>query len=198
MQDKVLTLPNLVTLCRILLVPVLVSQLLQEHFVTGFLIFLVSASSDHLDGWLARRLNQISRLGSLMDPVADKLLVLMVIPVLWHTGFLAFFYVALVVVRYLSQLSVFPVLHFVVKRHFRSRPRLLPKLATVIAFIIIGLALFSLAFAPWLEGHPWLDRHLYFLRQILMVVGAVLETYVLLTFLPRYAQIIRGEHDTFE
>lgn len=72
-----LNLPNLITLFRILLVPLLVVALLtkfegKEYVALG--LFLLAAATDVLDGWLARRQRKITRLGKLLDPAADKIL----------------------------------------------------------------------------------------------------------------------------
>lgn len=70
--------PNWLTLLRVLLIPVLVLVfLLPFGWVrpVSALIFVVAAATDWLDGYLARRLNQGSRLGAFLDPVADKLIV---------------------------------------------------------------------------------------------------------------------------
>jgi CDP-diacylglycerol--glycerol-3-phosphate 3-phosphatidyltransferase len=72
-----LNLPNLLTLFRILLVPVIVAVLLTRfegrEFV-GLALFLLAAVTDFLDGFLARRRQQVTRLGKLLDPAADKIL----------------------------------------------------------------------------------------------------------------------------
>ncbi len=69
--------PNLLTLFRILLVPLLVVVLLTKfegkEFV-GLAVFLVAAATDFLDGWIARRHGKITRFGKLLDPAADKIL----------------------------------------------------------------------------------------------------------------------------
>ena len=74
---EIWNLPNSLTLFRIFLVPFLVVVLLTKfsgrEFV-GLAIFLVAAITDFFDGWLARRRNQTTRLGALLDPIADKLL----------------------------------------------------------------------------------------------------------------------------
>jgi CDP-diacylglycerol--glycerol-3-phosphate 3-phosphatidyltransferase len=72
-----LNLPNALTLLRIFLVPVLVVLLLTraEHgLYAGAVVFGVAVATDYLDGYLARRRNQVTRLGMLLDPIADKLL----------------------------------------------------------------------------------------------------------------------------
>jgi CDP-diacylglycerol--glycerol-3-phosphate 3-phosphatidyltransferase len=71
-------LPNSLTVLRIFLVPVLVAVLLTrrgtEGLLAGTAIFGLGVLTDYLDGWLARRRNQVTRLGILLDPLADKLL----------------------------------------------------------------------------------------------------------------------------
>jgi CDP-diacylglycerol--glycerol-3-phosphate 3-phosphatidyltransferase len=73
-----LNLPNSLTLLRIFLVPFLVVVLLTKfdgRETVGLLIFLTATATDFLDGWLARRRGQITTLGTLLDPIADKLLI---------------------------------------------------------------------------------------------------------------------------
>lgn len=77
LSNEIWNLPNALTLFRIFLVPFLVVVLLTKftarEFV-GLAIFLVAAITDFFDGWVARRRNQTTRLGALLDPIADKLL----------------------------------------------------------------------------------------------------------------------------
>lgn len=73
-----LNLPNSLTLLRIFLVPFLVVVLLTKfdgRETVGLVIFLTATATDFLDGWLARRRGQITTLGTLLDPIADKLLI---------------------------------------------------------------------------------------------------------------------------
>src|SRR5271166_20552 len=82
-----MNLPNTLTLARIFLVPLLVAALVQQNFSVGWsdqpianeflalIIFLAAAATDLLDGYLARRWGQITTVGTLLDPIADKLLV---------------------------------------------------------------------------------------------------------------------------
>ena len=82
-----LNLPNALSLFRIFLVPFLVVVLLTppsswpetfggpRHDIVALAIFLVATATDFLDGWLARRRGQITKLGTLLDPIADKLLI---------------------------------------------------------------------------------------------------------------------------
>ncbi|SLM50143.1 CDP-diacylglycerol--glycerol-3-phosphate 3-phosphatidyltransferase [Nitrospira japonica] len=74
-----LNLPNVITLFRILLIPVFVILFItptEDRSLSAAVIFVVAAMTDLLDGYVARRTGQITRLGKLLDPIADKLLVL--------------------------------------------------------------------------------------------------------------------------
>ena len=76
-SDEIWNLPNALTLFRIFLVPFLVVVLLTKFTgreYVGLGIFLLAAGTDFLDGYLARRQGKITRLGTLLDPIADKLL----------------------------------------------------------------------------------------------------------------------------
>jgi CDP-diacylglycerol--glycerol-3-phosphate 3-phosphatidyltransferase len=79
-----MNLPNLITLLRIFIVPLLVVVLLTKfsedwvglpQHIAGVSLFLFAACTDALDGWLARRRQQVSKIGILLDPIADKLLI---------------------------------------------------------------------------------------------------------------------------
>ena len=74
-----MTIPNILTLLRVLLVPVIVILLISEEknilLWWAFVLFLASSVTDFLDGWLARKLDQESDFGRLIDPIADKLLI---------------------------------------------------------------------------------------------------------------------------
>jgi CDP-diacylglycerol--glycerol-3-phosphate 3-phosphatidyltransferase len=77
LSSEIWNLPNSLTLFRIFLVPFLVVVLLTKFSgreYAGLAIFLVAAITDFFDGYIARRRNQVTRLGVLLDPIADKLL----------------------------------------------------------------------------------------------------------------------------
>ena len=76
-SNEIWNLPNSLTLFRIFLVPFLVVVLLTKFTgreYVGLAIFLVAAITDFFDGWVARRQGKVTRLGTLLDPIADKLL----------------------------------------------------------------------------------------------------------------------------
>ena len=69
-----MTIPNYLTILRVLLTPVLVILLLEERLSEALFVFIIAGVTDGLDGLIARLYKQKSRLGALLDPLADKLL----------------------------------------------------------------------------------------------------------------------------
>ena len=67
------TLPNLLSLLRLALVPVFLVLIITGHSITAFLVLALASFTDWLDGYLARKLNQVTRIGALLDPAADRL-----------------------------------------------------------------------------------------------------------------------------
>ncbi len=74
MSSKVVTIPNLLTVLRMALIPVFASLLYYGYGTWALIIFVLAGVSDGIDGYLARRFDQESELGTILDPVADKLL----------------------------------------------------------------------------------------------------------------------------
>jgi len=87
------TIPNCISLFRIFLVPcfawVFLTASLPENFTLAAVLLVVSAVSDLLDGWIARRFHMTSKLGKILDPAADKLTLFGVFVCMWarYPGF---------------------------------------------------------------------------------------------------------------
>src|SRR5499427_8851020 len=74
MSSRIITLPNILTVFRMALIPVFVSLLFYKQFVPALAIFVIAGITDGLDGLLARRFHQQSPLGRILDPIADKMM----------------------------------------------------------------------------------------------------------------------------
>lgn len=98
-STRVLTVPNLISAARLLLVPVFAVLLVQHRDVWALVVLGVSGASDWLDGVVARRWNQMSRLGQLLDPAADRLFILVTIVTLAWRGVVPWWLVVLLVLR---------------------------------------------------------------------------------------------------
>ncbi|HEY5884491.1 MAG TPA: CDP-alcohol phosphatidyltransferase family protein [Pyrinomonadaceae bacterium] len=73
-SSRIVTVPNMLTVFRMVLIPVFVTLLFYQRFVLALGVFVVAGLTDGLDGLLARRFQQQSQLGTVLDPIADKLM----------------------------------------------------------------------------------------------------------------------------
>ena len=74
MSSRILTVPNLLTVFRMVLIPLFVTLLFYQRFLWALGVFVIAGLTDGLDGLLARRFAQESQLGTILDPIADKLM----------------------------------------------------------------------------------------------------------------------------
>jgi cardiolipin synthase len=145
-----LNLPNLITLGRILLVPVIVWAIGSGQWQIAFLVFLIAGVSDAVDGFLAKRLNMTSDLGAHLDPLADKALIVSIYIALGITEAIPRWLVILVVSRDILIVGGVMLAWFVGKP-MRVKPLLVSKLNTVAQIMLACLVLGSLAFNVRLE-----------------------------------------------
>ena len=75
-SNRVLTIPNMISFTRLASVPVFVWLFISGRENAGWILYAVGAFSDFLDGYIARRTNQVSELGKILDPVADRVLIM--------------------------------------------------------------------------------------------------------------------------
>lgn len=145
------TIPNLITIFRIILVPVFVMLFIDQRFGAALLVFLIAGMSDGLDGFLARVLRQRSQLGALLDPIADKLLLITAYFCLGFEGLIPNWLAVLVISRDLMIVGGLALLQFWgVDVRTRIHPTWLSKFNTCgqIVLIVAVLAKYSLAL-PW-------------------------------------------------
>ena len=110
LSDKVITWPNVLSGLRLLLVPVFLWMILIDQNLIAFSILAFSSFTDWLDGFLARKLNQMSRLGQLLDPAADRLFILASLIGLAMTHKVPWWLVLVIVARDLVLFFTLPLL----------------------------------------------------------------------------------------
>ncbi|MBK6874212.1 MAG: CDP-alcohol phosphatidyltransferase family protein [Kineosporiaceae bacterium] len=109
-SDRVLTLPNALSAVRLLLVPVFFWLILERRDGLAIVVLVISGFSDYLDGTLARRWGQVSRLGQLLDPAADRLyIVATVIGLAWR-DVIPWWLVVILLARDIALVPTIPVL----------------------------------------------------------------------------------------
>jgi cardiolipin synthase len=173
-SDRVLTVPNLLSLLRLLGVPLFLYLTLgPEYDELALIVLMVAGVTDYLDGKLARTLNQASKLGQILDPVADRLYILSVVVALAIRDIIP---VWLAVVLPLRDVLLFALVPLLRTRGFTALPvHFLGKAATanlLYAFPLLLLGddsgtvadlanVFGWAFAIWGTGLYWWAGLLY-------------------------------------
>jgi cardiolipin synthase len=140
-----LSIPNLITLGRILLVPIVVWAITSGEMGIAFALFLAAGISDGIDGFLAKRFHMASELGAYLDPLADKALIVSIYVALGIAAVLPIFLVILVVSRDIMIISAF-LLSWLVGRPMKVRPLLVSKANTVAQIFLAALILAQQAF----------------------------------------------------
>ena len=134
------TAPNLLTLLRICLAPLLVAAILDNHYALGFGLFVVAGLTDLLDGLLARLLKQYTMLGQYLDPVADKLLLSTLFLVLTYKDLIPARVTAMVIGRDVGILLVAAILYAATGRR-EFRPSLVGKGSTLAQLAAVAAVL---------------------------------------------------------
>ena len=137
-------LPNALTILRMLLVPLLALRVFQHDYEAALCIAFIAAITDALDGLLARRFGWQSRLGGILDPLADKLMLLVSFVVLTMVGAIPLWLTALVVCRDLVIVSGAVAYHYWVGP-FDASPSMMSKITTVLQILLVLLILLRLA-----------------------------------------------------
>lgn len=140
-----MSLANLVTLARLLAVPFVVWLILTGDLTTTFWVFVAASLSDAVDGYIAKRFDQRSELGALLDPIADKTLIVSFFVTLGIAGHLPNWLVIMVVFRDLLIIGGF-LLAAALSQPINWRPLLVSKLNTALQLVLIAVLLAKLAF----------------------------------------------------
>jgi CDP-diacylglycerol--glycerol-3-phosphate 3-phosphatidyltransferase len=208
------TLPNILTLARIGLTPVIALLPFISGYwpkVIAFVTFIAVAATDIFDGWLARRRNEVSELGQLLDPIADKLLLFaMLVPIFWitrHPTILVDYRI-----RWWGSLPVWVLLLLVGRevlitafRFFaRRRGVVIPaigagKLKAVVQNVFIAATIGWFAWKDWLATYRlagWFrdfwDQFHGWVVAVTLGIAVILTVYSLFVYLYRYRTLITG------
>ena len=146
-----MTLPNLITVGRLLLVPLVIWFISDGSFGAAFVVFVVAGISDGVDGFLARQYDLRSRLGTYLDPIADKVLLVSVYLSLTFIDEMAGWLTVMVVSRDLFIIGGV-MLSWILDRPIEVKPLIISKINTAGQIILAAVALGSLAFNAGLDS----------------------------------------------
>jgi cardiolipin synthase (CMP-forming) len=139
------SIPNIITLARILLVPIIVWAIASSQMEIAFAVFVVAGVSDAVDGFLAKRFNMTTELGALLDPLADKALLVSIYMALGIWGAIPRWIVILVVSRDIMIVAAV-IVSWLFDKPVPMKPLMVSKLNTVAQVAFAGLVLASLSF----------------------------------------------------
>ena len=141
-----MNIPNVITVFRIFLVPVVIWLIIDEDMKLAFAAFLLAGLSDALDGFLAKRYDMQTELGAYLDPIADKVLLVSIYIVLGFASHLPAWLVIAVVSRDILIVGAF-LLSWMLGRHVEVQPLFISKANTTGQIILAALVLGDLGFA---------------------------------------------------
>jgi cardiolipin synthase len=160
-SSRIVTVPNLLTMFRMALIPVFVSLLFSRKFAWALGVFVLAGLTDGLDGLLARRLNQGSQLGTILDPIADKLLlvtsfIVLSIPAIAPQPLPRHFPIPVWVTVVVISRDIFIIVGAaainIVTGFRRFRPSWLGKINTTVQILAIAAILIAVSYPP-LSGY---------------------------------------------
>jgi cardiolipin synthase (CMP-forming) len=141
-----LSIPNLITLARILAVPVIVWAITAGEMRLAFILFLVAGLSDLVDGFLAKRFGMATELGAYLDPLADKAMIVSIYVALGIVEAMPRWLVILVVSRDILIVGAV-ILSWLVDKPVKLKPLTVSKLNTVAQIVYATFVLAALAFS---------------------------------------------------
>jgi cardiolipin synthase len=148
-MNRNLTIPNIITFIRIFLIPLILYLLFSDDskivLLAGFL-FIISSISDFFDGYLARALNQTTKLGILLDPIADKLLIASVIIVLIETRVITDIHVIPAIIILLREIAISGLREFLANNNEKVPVTFVAKIKTMTQMISLSILIFGMGY----------------------------------------------------
>ena len=135
---------NIITVVRLLFTPIIIWLIFSSYYYLGLIFFVLSGLSDALDGFIAKQFNQKTILGSYLDPVADKTLIVSSILALGYMGAIPSWLIILIVSRDLAILGAV-IISWLVERSLKIEPIISSKINTFLQIFYIGLILLNLS-----------------------------------------------------
>ncbi|MDX1810512.1 MAG: CDP-alcohol phosphatidyltransferase family protein [Gammaproteobacteria bacterium] len=161
-------LPNIISIFRIILVAPVVYLVLQQEYSTALLLFVIAGVSDGVDGFLAKHFHWQSRLGSILDPIADKLLIVSTYAAVTWMGLIPLWLWLVVLLRDIIIVVGGLAYHWMIGK-FEMAPSLISKFNTVMQIVLLMVVLGI----PLVHPPQWLLDGLIWLTLITVVLSGI-------------------------
>ncbi len=170
------SLPNLISLGRLLLAPAIVALIATHQWKQACVVFLVAAISDAVDGWLAKTFDLRSELGAYLDPLADKALIVSIYVALATVSVLPATITILVVARDVMIVGAF-MISLIMQKPVKVKPLMISKLNTAAQISFAAMVLGAKAFD--IPAGVWFDVLLYTVTALTLAsMGAYLSQWI--------------------
>lgn len=173
-KENFYTIPNFISILRILAVPYFGYLIYYNKMVDASILFLCMAVSDFLDGFLARKLNQISRIGKMLDPLADKLVVLVTIVIIGifsNKQLMPDYFVLIILLKEIYLLAGIVTI-LIIRKRFLVRTFFIGKITMFLEYLTVVIFLLNY-FLP--EIYPLLDL-CYLITSISAIISIIVYT----------------------
>jgi len=174
---KLKNIPNLLTVFRLLLIPVMLYYLFADNLKIALVIYVLASATDVVDGFVARKFNMITNLGKILDPLADKLLQFAALIGLWYSKIIPLW---ILIVFFCKEILMgIGCFKLMLKDNVIVQAKWFGKLSTCTFFLAIIISMLSRYFVV-LEPYPVL----------LMIVALVMALFSLIMYLRNYLKVV--------
>ncbi|MBF0398816.1 MAG: CDP-diacylglycerol--glycerol-3-phosphate 3-phosphatidyltransferase [Desulfobacterales bacterium] len=165
-----MSIPNILTIIRILLTPIFVICLLKDVFFSGFVIFIFAAITDGLDGFIARYFNQRTVLGAYLDPIADKMLLMSAFITLSVLKIIPSWLTVIVLSRDVVIVLGVAIIA-IVEIKVEIKPSIISKLTTLFQLVTVSITLCEQEFH--ISSFSYIEFPLFFITGVLTVLSGL-------------------------
>jgi cardiolipin synthase (CMP-forming) len=163
------SLPNLISLGRLVLAPTIIAMIATERWKEACVVFIVAGFSDAVDGWIAKTFDLRSELGAYLDPLADKALIVSIYVALAIVGAIPATIAIIVVARDVMIIGAF-MISLIMRKPIKVKPLMVSKLNTAaqigFAALVLGIKAFDF------PGGLWFDVSLYIVAALTLASTA--------------------------
>ncbi|MFP4313360.1 MAG: CDP-diacylglycerol--glycerol-3-phosphate 3-phosphatidyltransferase [Alphaproteobacteria bacterium] len=165
-QSKILTIPTVLTLIRLVILPLIICCIYADYVMAGFILYVFAALTDFLDGWLARKLDAVTPFGTFLDPISDKIFVGLLLLVFIDVGYLGGIFIIFPIVIIAREFLISGLREFLGGKNIQVPVTAIAKWKTTLQMVALGL----LILAPY--------HILVLFGALFCMAGAALATFI--------------------
>lgn len=174
--------PNVLTILRILLILPCALAVYYDNYIVAILIFMLASITDYIDGYLARKLSCQTKLGTILDPIADKLLIISLFSIILLKSMLPFWFASIIIIRELILLGGAGIYRMLFGPAI-FLPTMLSKVNTFLLLMLLSMVIFN-------EGFHFFD--LSFFIKTLVIITLFTSIYSAADYIWQWISMVCG------